>query len=868
MFMVVQAALAVLLSRLGAGLDIPVGAAVAGRTDAALDDLVGFFINTLVLRTDLTGDPTFTQLLGRVRQVALAALDHQDVPFERLVELLAPERSLARHPLFQVMLTVQNNAPAELRLDGVQVATASAVPDGAAPSRFDLDISVAETLDAAGQPGGLRGAVKATADLFDPPAAALLARRLGRVLAAVAADPQVRLHQVAVLSQAERRQLVTGWNNTAAQAPDGGAADLLARRAALARDAVAVACGPASISFGELAARAGRLAGQLAARGASRETVVGLCLPRGTELITAIWAVWLTGAAYLSLDPEYPAQRLEFMLADSRAAILVGTSATVGELAAGRIVTIAIDDPAVTAALAAGPRTGAAPAATLRDQLAYVIYTSGSTGLPKGVQVGQGALVNYLAWAADRYGTASGWGAPLHSPAGADLTITSMLVPLVSGSAVVTIPARRADGTDALAALLASSGGGLGLVKLVPGHLALLTELVPAPVLAAATRRLIAGGEPLTGQAARSWLAAAPGSVLVNEYGPTEATVGCCVYSLTAGQPVPDSVPIGSPVANTRLFVLDQWLEPAPAGVTGELYIAGAQLARGYGRRPGLTAERFVACPFGPAGARMYRTGDLARRDSDGTLTFAGRADDQVKIRGFRVEPGEVEAVLAAQPGVAAATVVARTDPAGDRLLAAYVVPAGHDAAVARSGGLAGMVRDYAAGRLPGYLVPAAVVILDSLPLTPSGKVDRDALPAPGALAGPAARPPGHRQGGTAVHRLRRDPGPDHDRDAGQLLRSRWPLPARGAAGQPDPVAARSRADRPRAVPEPDPGPAGPAAGPGRAGPDPADPAAASGPGAAVVRPAAAVVPGADGRAEPDLQHPGRAAPVRRPRPR
>jgi acyl-coenzyme A synthetase/AMP-(fatty) acid ligase/acyl carrier protein len=357
------------------------------------------------------------------------------------------------------------------------------------------------------------------------------------------------------------------------------------------------------------------------------------------------------------------------------------------------------------------------------------------------VQVTHGGLLNYVTWAVDAYDMDVGHDAPLHTSLAFDLTVTSVLLPLVVGSAVVV---SRYDGAEGLTGVL-SVGRGFGLVKVVPGHLPLLSGLLPTATLAGMTRRLVVGGEPLTGAGVRSWLENAPQSVVVNEYGPTETVVGCCAFDVTAGQEIPEAVPFGSPIANTSVYVLDAHLDPVPAGVAGELYVAGAGLARGYLGRAGLTAERFVACPFGPPGARMYRTGDVARWNPGGVLTFAGRADDQVKIRGFRVEPGEIEAVLATHPGVAQVVVAARDDVAGGRRLVAYLVPAasredtagdggqGNGAPVhdAGDGGLAGTVRAFASARLPGYMVPSVVVVVAALPVTASGKVDRRALPAP-----------------------------------------------------------------------------------------------------------------------------------------
>ncbi len=732
--MVVQAALALLLSRLGAGLDIPVGTAVAGRTDAALDELVGFFINTLVLRTDISGDPSFGELLGRVREATLGALDHQDVPFERLVEVLAPERSLARHPLVQVMVTVQNNAPAVLDLPGLR---AGRLETAATQARFDLDVIVGEAYGPDGGPAGLRGAVTAAADLFDAETAASLAQRLVRVLAAVAANPRIPASAVEMLSEQERRLVLADWNRGAAPVPSpGGADELVATQAARLPDAVAVVCGDVVWTYAWLWERAVRLARYLRSAGVGAESVVGLCLGRGPELVAAILGVWRAGAAYLPLDPAHPARRLAFMLTDSRAAVVVGTSAVLDELPVGRILAIDLDDPAVVAATAEAapiPAEAPMPAQVTADQLAYVMYTSGSTGTPKGVQVTHHGLVNYLTWAVSTYQLDSGHGVPLHSSLAVDLTVTSVLLPLVAGAAVI---ASREGGLEGLAGLLAE-GREFGLVKVTPGHLPLLAGMLPARVRAAATRRLVVGGEALPGADVAAWLRDAPQTVVVNEYGPTETVVGCCALEVSAGQRLPDQVPVGRPGAGTRLYVLDDQLNPMPPGVTGGLFIGGAQVARGYAGRPALTAERFIADPFAADGSRIYRTGDLARWTAAGVLEFRGRVDEQLKVRGYRVEPGEVEAVITAHPEAAQAAVIAREDVPGDKRLVAYLIPA--DDAREDDWELAEAVRGYVAARLPEHMVPSAVVVLETLPFTVSGKINRGALPAPAYAAGTAA---------------------------------------------------------------------------------------------------------------------------------
>ncbi|GAA3773608.1 hypothetical protein GCM10022403_005910 [Streptomyces coacervatus] len=527
-----------------------------------------------------------------------------------------------------------------------------------------------------------------------------------------------------------------GRHETAVDVAPVSVAGLFEAQVARTPDAVAVVCGDEEVSYAQLDGRANRLAHFLIGRGVRAESVVGLCLPRGVEMVVAMLGVWKAGAAYLPIDSEYPAERVAFMLADSRAAVLVGTKELLDELPVGRLVTVEVDASATRAALAVLPQTPPV-VVTAAEQLAYVIYTSGSTGRPKGVAVTHRGLANYVTWAVGAYGMESGGGgAPLHSSPAFDLTVTSVLVPLVSGSAVAVSPDGGAEG---LAGLIRRHGE-FGLAKVVPGHLPLLDEMLSDGQAAAAARRLIVGGEALAGSVVSGWLRRAPDCVVVNEYGPTETVVGCSVFEVRAGDPVDDAVPIGRPVANTRLYVLDERLRPVLPGAHGELYIAGAQLARGYVGRAGLTAERFVSCPF-EAGQRMYRSGDRVRMRADGQLVFAGRADEQVKIRGFRVEPGEVQTVVAAHPAVRQAAVIAREDTPGDRRLVAYVVPEAAEAD--GSAQLGGLVRQFAEERLPEHMVPASVIVLDALPLTVNGKLDREALPAPDhAKTAGAGRPP------------------------------------------------------------------------------------------------------------------------------
>ncbi|MFJ4986608.1 non-ribosomal peptide synthase/polyketide synthase [Streptomyces sp. NPDC088732] len=712
MFMVLNAALATLLSRLGAGTDIPIGTSVAGRTDESLDELVGFFVNTLVLRTDVSGDPSFREMLRRVREQNLGALARQDVPFERLVEDLAPARSMARHPLFQVMLGLQNTATPVLDLPGLGTAP---LPAGEQPAKFDLDVQLQETFAPHGGPNGLTGVITYAADLFDHSTVATLVERLVRLLDAVAADAERPVTGIDLLSAAERRQVLVEWNDTAHEVPASSLPELFQAQVARTPDATAVVFEDTEVSYADLNARANRLARLLAAQGAGPEQLVALALPRSTHLIVALLAVLKTGAAYLPVDPDHPADRIAHLLTDARPALLVTTEAVNPQ---GNVPQVVLDDPDTAGVLDGLPAgdldDGERHGPLLPAHPAYVIYTSGSTGRPKGVTITHQGVVNYIARTWDAYPHLGG-STLLHASIAFDLGVTALYGALTSGGRL-----HIATWDETLPATLA--GHEITFLKATPSHLAFLQTL---PGDWAPTGQLMLGGEPLRTAQLQQWHRDHPDVPVVNHYGPTETTVGCTDHpvDLAAGDAGRGITPIGRPMWNTRTYVLDTALRPVPPGVPGELYVAGAQLARGYLHRPALTAERFVANPHGTPGERMYRTGDLARWNTDGRLEYLGRADDQVKIRGFRIEPGEIEAALTSHPAVAQAALIVREDQPGDKRLVGYVV--------AETDLDAAELRAHVAGMLPDYMVPSAVVVLDALPLTSNGKLDRRALPAP-----------------------------------------------------------------------------------------------------------------------------------------
>ncbi len=714
LFMVLLASFQALLHRYTGQDDILVGNPTANRSHAELEDLIGFFVNTLVLRGDLSGEPTFRDLLARTREVVLGAQSHQELPFEKLVEELRPERDPSRSPIFQVMLVVQT-APRQaaaprtgLRMSPIDVEGGTA--------QFDLIFIVSDT------GSRLTCHCKYNTDLFDRATIERLQGHFAVFLGGALAAPETRISELPLLTAPEREQLLGEWNDTATAYPaDLCIHELFERQADLTPDAPALSLGKEVLTYGELDLRANLLANHLRGFGVGPGVLVGLCLDRSPEMVVGLLAILKAGGAYVPLDPEYPLDRLSFLLEDAGVSVLVTREELADRLPTVWAMVVLLD--AEWDLIAQGP--GERPASPVHPQdLAYLIYTSGSTGAPKGVAVPHRAVVR-LVRETGYFQAGTGDVFLQLAPSSFDASTFEIWGALLNGARLAVMPPGQPSLAD-IGEVLAREG--VTTLWLTAGLFHLMVDERPEALRP--VRQLLAGGDVLSADHVTRVLQRLPETVLINGYGPTESTTFAVCHPMTAPTAPAGPVPLGRPIANTRGHVLDRFRRLVPVGIFGELCIGGDGLARGYHGRPALTAERFVPDPTGlEPGGRLYRTGDLVRWRPDGRIEFAGRTDDQVKIRGFRVEPGEVAAALEQHRGVREVVVVAREDTPQDKRLVAYLVPRG---AAPRPSELQEFLRQ----RLPEFMIPSAFVVLDSLPLTPNGKVDRRRLPAPEVQAG------------------------------------------------------------------------------------------------------------------------------------
>jgi amino acid adenylation domain-containing protein len=713
LFMTLLATWQTLLSRYSGQQDIVVGSPIANRNRSETESLIGFFVNTLVLRTDLSGDPRFLEVLRRVREVALGAYAHQDVPFEKLVEELQPERDLGRSPLFQVMLVLQN-APQtavqitpDLRLGEISVENQT--------EKFDLTLSLSET-----QEGRLQSVWSYNPALF---AKSTIERMIGHfemLLESVVSNPEQQLSELKLLTDEEQEQILVGWNSTAAEYPRGKCLhQLFEEQVERTPEAVAIVYDEEKLTYKDLNEKAQRLAHHLQKLGVGPESLVGLCVERSVEMIVGLLGILKAGGAYVPIDPSYPAQRLSFMLADAQVPVLLTQHHLLGSLPEHGATVVCLDGNwEADASTCLSDELGCVVTA---DNLAYMIYTSGSTGKPKGAMTTHAAICNRLLWMQEAFELDATDSVLQKTPISFDVSVWELFWPLLTGARMVLARPGGHQENGYLVQLMAEQE--VTTVHFVPS---MLEAFVKEEGLESCERirRVICSGEALGKGLQDRFMKRVGWAELYNLYGPTEAAVD--VTSWRCRESDTRAVPIGRPIANMSVYILDQGMNAAPVGVSGELYIGGVGLARGYWGRGELTAERFVPHPHSAEpGARLYRTGDVARLREDGAIEYVGRADNQVKLRGFRIELGEIEMALATHVCVREVVVVAREDEPGDNRLVAYVV--NRDAAVVTAAEL----REHLKGQLPEYMVPSRFVMLEQMPLTPSGKLDRRALPVP-----------------------------------------------------------------------------------------------------------------------------------------
>jgi amino acid adenylation domain-containing protein len=726
LFMVMLAAFQTLLHRYSGQTEIAVGTPVAGRRNSSTEKLIGFFINTLVLRVDLSEAPNFLELLQRTKEVTLEAYAHQDVPFEKLVEVLAPERNLGSTPLFQVMMTLQNAPVSDLRLGSAALSPFN-IDNGT--SKFDLRLQIAEDGS-----GPLIGSIQYSTDLFDALSIVRMADHYQMLLSGIVADPSQSIALLQLLTPNERKQILHEWNRTEKEIPAGTLVELFTAQVQRTPNAMAVAHHEERLSYRELNERSNQLAWRLQELGVGSETCVGLMVPRSIEMVVGLLAVLKAGAAYVPLDPNSPLERLKHMLEDSGARLVLSSKslAAAAELDDRKVQLIEAEELHSCSKEELGIPIDP-------SQLAYVIFTSGSTGRPKGVGVEHRQLVNYISAIGEKMQIEPGMRLALVSTHAADLGYTMIFPSLCYGGCLDVIDADWVLDTGKLAEHFSRHPA--DYLKIVPSHLRALLNSSEGRALLP-RRWLVLGGEASSWDFIRQVKEAGRGCRVLNHYGPTETTVGVLTYDTTQNdgrEQRSGMVPVGRPLSNAKAYVLDSEFNPAGVGITGEIHIGGAGVARGYLKRADLTAEKFVPDPYSlQLGGRMYRTGDLGRYLESGNIEFLGRKDHQVKVRGFRIELGEIEAALQEHEGVRQALVIAQEDESGDKQLVAYVVT--EEGSRASSNGNNGSVRaaqrsnewrEHLQGKLPEYMVPSTYVELERLPLNANGKIDRKSLPKP-----------------------------------------------------------------------------------------------------------------------------------------
>jgi pristinamycin I synthase-3/4 len=717
LFMTLLAGFKILLSSWSGQKDIVVGTPIAGRTDPSVEPLIGFFINTLVLRTDMSGDPSFAELLDRVREVALGAYTYQNLPFDKVVEAVRPPRDLSRSPIFQILVNSIELETAATKLEeGVFEVDGSILSTERTNSRFDLNLYLVK------QGAIIKLGLVYNCDLFDASTIERLLARYVLILETIVAKPDVRLSKLSLLPDDERHRLLVEWNATDAAYPKGKCLhDLFAEQAAKTPDAVALIYQDSELTYRELSLRSNRLAHHLRGLGVGPEVIVGLCVERSLEMVVGLLGILKAGGVYLPLDPTYPAERLAYMLADAKAPVVVTQAGLVELLPENKaqLVRLDTDRAEIERCPATAPLTTVAP-----ENLAYVLYTSGSTGRPKAVMVRHCGVVNYFAFLIGTYGLGPD-DTILHvSSISFDPSIRDLLGPLLSGGRLVILHARDERNPQKYLETIHNNKI-TAILSITPSLLgAIVDDRHGGDLGFDSLRQVLTCGEALQYKLCSAVSGMFGRAQLVNQYGPTECTMSSSYYPVAR---VPDArgiVPLGKPINNCTFYVLDGEQNPVPIGAGGELYIGGVGLARGYLGRPGMTADRFVPSPF-IDGERIYRTGDLARWNGEGELEYLGRIDHQVKLRGYRIELGEIEAALREYSGIKDAVVIEREDTPGDKRLVAYAVGTG--TSVLDEGEL----RLHLKQMLPDYMIPAAFVVLDVLPLTPNGKVDRKVLPAP-----------------------------------------------------------------------------------------------------------------------------------------